>query len=453
MFLTQLLLLLNGCIHASDFAIYQQAIFDIAAGISFNPYLSIRDLNIFNDHFDPILILAAPFARVFNYRPESLIIFEFLWFAALLSFAWLKSKSMPFKYRVMVLTCILFSKGLLSGLTFPIHPSTWAMLPAFLIAYYLCTENKRGVVLSALLLCFFRESFPFAVIALGVSLFILNKRWRNVGLLIFSFGSLFQIFNYVLRPMLLGEVMNYGGYVLNENMFSMLMNNDYIPLIKILYPFIPILLFAVYKLRHKIINDPIIHVLAFISPLLAIHIITGKFHFQYGAQFSAPLLAVIGFHPRFSISKTDNRFAYITVLLSVLSSMSIYTKSLDALVLSKSNKCEISKENKNNLEDLTLYFQDNITETDSVLVTGGLAPILMQPDRKIYQAGMFSKKLDHYDYAFISRLKKTDTYPFDYELNDQFKDCEIIFSNSSIIAYKNLGLNCLPDVLKPTLQE
>ncbi len=145
----------SGCIHASDFAIYQQAIFDIASGLSFNPYLSIRDLHIFNDHFDPVLILASPFAWIFNYSPVGLLIFEMLWFCGLLSFAWIKSTHMRPSARLSLVLCILFAKGLLSGLTFPIHPSTWAMLPSFLVAYFLCVKNKKGLFLSALSLCRF----------------------------------------------------------------------------------------------------------------------------------------------------------------------------------------------------------------------------------------------------------------------------------------------------------
>ena len=32
---------LNNCIHAVDFSIYQQAIYEIAAGTSLNPYLTV----------------------------------------------------------------------------------------------------------------------------------------------------------------------------------------------------------------------------------------------------------------------------------------------------------------------------------------------------------------------------------------------------------------------------
>jgi hypothetical protein len=45
-----------NCHHATDFSIYQEAIYKIAAFGDFNPFLYVRNVNIFNDHFDPIIL-------------------------------------------------------------------------------------------------------------------------------------------------------------------------------------------------------------------------------------------------------------------------------------------------------------------------------------------------------------------------------------------------------------
>ncbi len=228
----------------------------------------------------------------------------------------------------------------------------------------------------ALSLCLFRESFPFAVITLGLSLTVLWPTWRRVGAAVFGIGIAFQVFNYVIRPMLLGDIMDYGGHVLNEDTLHMILSNDYKPLLKILYPFFPILYLIIYKRNIlELIRDPLIQVFAFLAPLAAIHIITGKFHFQYGAQFAAPLLAVIGFHPSVNISNVSKKVMIATVVLSIVSGMSIYTKAFNTVILSKSNKCEISKENKENLIELKRFFDERIKNTDRVLVTGGIAPL------------------------------------------------------------------------------
>ena len=176
--------------------------------------------------------------------------------------------------------------------------------------------------------------------------------------------------------MLLGDIMDYGGHVLNEDTLHMILSNDYKPLLKILYPFFPILYLIIYKRNIlELIRDPLIQVFAFLAPLAAIHIITGKFHFQYGAQFAAPLLAVIGFHPSVNISNVSKKVMIATVVLSIVSGMSIYTKAFNTVILSKSNKCEISKENKENLIELKRFFDERIKNTDRVLVTGGIAPL------------------------------------------------------------------------------
>ena len=66
-----------NCIHATDFSIYQQGIYQIAKNLDLNPYVTNRGLHIFSDHFDPIIFLAAPWVKVFNYHPISLVLFEF----------------------------------------------------------------------------------------------------------------------------------------------------------------------------------------------------------------------------------------------------------------------------------------------------------------------------------------------------------------------------------------
>ena len=47
--------ILLNCFHATDFGIYQQAIYDIAYNLDPNPFVSVRNIKIFNDHFDPII--------------------------------------------------------------------------------------------------------------------------------------------------------------------------------------------------------------------------------------------------------------------------------------------------------------------------------------------------------------------------------------------------------------
>ena len=133
--LSALILKLNSnCFHATDFGIYQEAIYKIAQLGDFNPYLYTRKVNIFNDHFDPIILLAAGFIKIFGQKGSNLIIFEYLFFLGI--FAYIFSiKNLRLEQKLYFSFCILFTKGLLSGLNFPIHPTTWSMFPCFLLPF------------------------------------------------------------------------------------------------------------------------------------------------------------------------------------------------------------------------------------------------------------------------------------------------------------------------------
>src|SRR3989338_8693132 len=78
--------ILHNCIHAIDFSIYQQAIYDISSNLKLNPFNTVRGTFIFLDHFDPILLLAALFIWFFGANPINLLIFEFLWYMGIVIF-------------------------------------------------------------------------------------------------------------------------------------------------------------------------------------------------------------------------------------------------------------------------------------------------------------------------------------------------------------------------------
>ena len=51
-----------NCFNAVDFSIYLQTIYEITIG-NFNPYITVRALRFFTDHFDPIIFLPALFCN------------------------------------------------------------------------------------------------------------------------------------------------------------------------------------------------------------------------------------------------------------------------------------------------------------------------------------------------------------------------------------------------------
>lgn len=184
------------CVNANDFAIYQQAIFEVAAGNSWNPYLTVRNLHILNDHFDPVFYLAAPLARLMNYSPLSLIIFEWLIFAFSL---FLILKLIPQKKENkefwIISVFLIFSRSLLLGLEAPIHTTTWSMLGALLLPYLLKTKKYNWLYLCLIYLCLCRESYIFMMSAL-IFYFLVNKNWKHfVASFSFLSYSVFFILN------------------------------------------------------------------------------------------------------------------------------------------------------------------------------------------------------------------------------------------------------------------
>jgi hypothetical protein len=187
----------NDCFHATDFSIYQQAIFDINFFDNLNPYLTIRNIKIFNDHFDPIIYLATLSTLIFGKNVSTLITFEFLWPLLTIFFIY-KIPSDSKENNLKFILLFIFSKGIFTALQFPIHPSTWSCFPLFLLLSEVEKKKLITTFLSVVFLFIFREVFPFAAIFLALALYFDGKK-KN-GLLILLISILWIVFVYKLRP-------------------------------------------------------------------------------------------------------------------------------------------------------------------------------------------------------------------------------------------------------------
>jgi hypothetical protein len=210
--------ILFNCFHAYDFGIYQQGIFNIAAGESLNPFISVRGLNTFNDHFMPVLFLAVPFVWLFNFSPISLIFFEWLWFAILLFLIWKNYSKKNKSIALYSIALAVFSKGILTGLEFPIHPGTWSMPIWFLLIKNIRNNNEKNIFVLSIFLCMFREAYPFGTLLLGLY-YLTIKRWK-LGLSLTIFSSLYLWFVLSLRKSFLGETADYGGKIVKGRFTS-----------------------------------------------------------------------------------------------------------------------------------------------------------------------------------------------------------------------------------------
>ena len=120
----QIVALSNNCLNSYDFGIYQQAIYDSFSYLNPNPFLSVRNIHALQDHFDPIFLLAGPWSALFNYSPYSLLVFE--WFFVVATLIALIYFSNDTKSALFWSLMLLWNRGLLNALNFPIHPTTWA---------------------------------------------------------------------------------------------------------------------------------------------------------------------------------------------------------------------------------------------------------------------------------------------------------------------------------------
>lgn len=420
--------ILNNCFHATDFGIYQQAIYEIANFTSLNPYLTVRNINIFNDHFDPVIFFAVPFVWIFNYHPLSLIFFEYLVF---ILFLYLFLKLNPYKENNhTILLMLLTTKAFLTGLNYPIHPSTWSIIPIFLMGYYYSKNSHRGFILSAFALCFFREVFPLALIFMSLGFFKQKKFRYFIGIFFPACFLAFMI--YFFRPMFMGPVVGYGGMVIKQlfnHPIETILNINFIPIFKVSYPFIIPFYFIIKKEKKELFTNPLFLLWL---PLIGLHILTNKVHSQYGAFLYAPLWTILIFSPNFKYFIENKTAVILTIILFIASSLGTYTKNFKLAYLGQSKKCNLSKEKTKAMNKLNSQI-NTINEEQTILATGGIIPLILKPKMKIFQAGLFSKRLAFYDYLLLEKNGSGDTFPFSsLDINKTINECkyDIIENNN-----------------------
>jgi hypothetical protein len=415
---TNLKLLAGNCLNATDFGIFEQAFFEISSGPSFNPYLTIRNLSFFNDHFLPITIPVAYLVRLFNYYPSSLIIIEWLFFISLFPFAFhYTRKNHSSSEQLVAFYMIIFSKGLLTGLEFPVHPAFWSGIGWFLLIKSIKKDETLMIVLSSIFLCLFRESFPFGIITLGIY-YLLFKKFNRAGILI-SIGSIWIGFVQVIRPKIFGEVYNYGGEFLSSlvnSPFSFLLqsaqNFEYAVPFKILYPFI-IPLYFVYKKNHSRYS-PLWATAFLLVPHFLLHFLANKFHFQYGTTFVAPLLALIIFEGGIKDLIKKPIPLFLTLILFFASSSSVYTKMVKTTLFNSSKKCVLTEE-KLNLTKKLVDLTREIKPSEKIISTAGVIPRIMRPGMQIYQFVKYSKPQPSYQYILLEKNNSGDIHPLSNE--------------------------------------
>ncbi len=192
-----------------DLGIYSQALARLAVDPP-NPWLSGRQIHLFNDHFDPVLFLVAPFTRIFPAVQVGLFVEGLCALLALWPLAWLAhGGKLSLRALWMFGGVLTLHPGVTQGLGFPFHPTVWAMAPMAWLLAALLLERWRIALVALVLLLACKEEFPFVGLALSPLVFV--RAPRRMAWAFGSISAAWGLFALVLRPRLLGEVMPYAS--------------------------------------------------------------------------------------------------------------------------------------------------------------------------------------------------------------------------------------------------
>ncbi len=321
---------MNGELFAYDYGIYQQGVFELAKG-DINPFMSVRDIKLWNDHFAPILFTAVPWVWIWNFSTSAMIVYEWLWFSLAIITTFYLVRNKDFKIKLASIVFVLFAKGILSGIHFAIHPGVWSAPVWILLCYHLAHEQWKKVLLYCCAIMLFRESFIFGVITLTTMMVLLGKeRKRSFALLVFAL--VYGLFVFVLRKHVVGPVEDFGSKFVRNLLsrpfgfiYDAFIAFDWKIFIKIYYPFIiPVPVMFYYLWREK--KEVLLLFVALVGPHYFLHFLAGKFHYQYGVAAVAPILGLMYGTDVFERLSKNKKLFTLIVLLPVLSGMGYHSK-------------------------------------------------------------------------------------------------------------------------------
>jgi uncharacterized membrane protein len=283
-----------------DFGIYSQAVARLALDPP-NPWLSGRQIHLFNDHFDPVLFLVAPFARLFPAAQVGLFFEGLCAVLALLPLAWLAREGKLSLRALWLLGGVLsLHPGVTQGLGFPFHPTVWAMAPMAWLLAALVLE-RWGIALAALvLLLACKEEFPFVGVVLSPLLFL--RAPRRMAWTFLSISVLWGLFALVLRPRLLGEVMPYASQPfrgLEDGLGAFLSTRLSVSALAamgdLLVSFVPLLVWLGWSQWRKAVPLPkeTRWLFAALVPMLGIRFLSVAWRDHYGAVLTAAMVMAL----------------------------------------------------------------------------------------------------------------------------------------------------------------
>ncbi len=190
-----------------DLGIYSQALY-LLSWHDPNPWLTVRNINVFNDHFDPILWVAAPLAKVFEPAYAGALFEMAAVLASPTAVVWLWRRGQMSAPSAAVATAyMLHNRGTINAVLYPIHPTTWAILPFAWVGAAIVADRRGGLLAALLILFCCKEEFA-AVGLMAAALYACRGEFRFPPPLA-TFSAAWMAGVVFLRPALLGPVQDY----------------------------------------------------------------------------------------------------------------------------------------------------------------------------------------------------------------------------------------------------
>jgi hypothetical protein len=214
----------NSCFNNYDLGIYGQAI-SLIGFSHLNPWLSTRDVFLFGDHFDPILILAAPLRRIWH---PSLVMIRIEMLSLLLAAAsplWLyRRRLISWPISLLSGALILLGPLTLDAAFFPAHPGTWSLAPLSWMMAFMVAHDWRKAFGAMLIAFLCKEEYPAATMILAGVLWWQGQTRIAVWIAVMS--GLWLIGVFFVRPAFMDSATMYTDAVSSGGGLSLLFEWD-----------------------------------------------------------------------------------------------------------------------------------------------------------------------------------------------------------------------------------
>ena len=209
--------------------IYAQAL-ELLGFHNLNPWLSTREVFLFNDHFDPVLFFLLPFK---GFVPAGLLAIRVEMLSLILAAAsplWLwRRGELSLALAVIGSALMVTSPMVLDAAFYPAHPGTWSLAPLSWMLAFLVAERFGWALIMFVVTLTCKEEYPFVGMAVGLGLLISGP--RSYGLRFITVGFVWALLVFVVRPTVLGPASMYTDAVSGFQGASFLASGDAVGLL------------------------------------------------------------------------------------------------------------------------------------------------------------------------------------------------------------------------------